>query len=265
MGRLDGKVAIITGGASGLGAATVERFAEEGARVVVADLDGDAARAVAARVDGLGVAVDVGDVQQTEAMAAAALDAFGAIDVVFANAGVPGEGSAHDMDPAAWDRVIRINLTGVYLTVRAALPAMMQRGGGSAILTASTAAVSGLPSLAPYTAAKAGVVGLARQLAIDYAQHAIRANAICPGTIPTPLVRAAYEQRGGDIEERIAARAADVPLGRMGDPSDVANLALFLASDESKWITGQVHVVDGGVTCAMVPRASDGVRREVTA
>jgi NAD(P)-dependent dehydrogenase (short-subunit alcohol dehydrogenase family) len=259
MGRLDGKVAIITGGASGLGEATVERFAQEGARVVVADLDGDAARTVAERVDGLGVAVDVGDAHQTEAMAAAAIDAYGGIDVVFANAGIPGEGSVHDMDIAVWERVIRVNLTGVFLTVRAALPSLMARGGGSLILTASTAAVSGLPSLAPYSAAKAGVVGLARQLAIDYARHAIRANAICPGTIPTPLVRTAYEQRGGDIEERIAARAADVPLGRMGDPSDVANLALFLACDESKWITGQAHLVDGGITSAMTPSASSGV------
>src|SRR5215218_5129596 len=122
MGRLDGKVAVITGGASGLGEATVERFAQEGARVVVADLDGEAAAALAARVDGLGVAVDVGDPRQTEAMAAAAIDAFGGIDVVFANAGIPGEGSAHDMDLEAWDRVIRVNLTGVFLTVRAALP-----------------------------------------------------------------------------------------------------------------------------------------------
>jgi NAD(P)-dependent dehydrogenase (short-subunit alcohol dehydrogenase family) len=263
MGRLEGKVAVITGGASGLGEATAKRFAQEGARVVVADLDADAAATVAEGLDGeaIGVAVDVGDVAQTEALAAAAIDAFGGIDVVFANAGIPGEGSAHDMDPAVWDRVIRIDLTGVYLSVRAALPSMMQRGGGSAILTASTAGISGLPSLAPYSAAKAGVVGLARQLAIDYAQHGIRANAICPGTIVTPLVRAAYAQRGGDIAERIAARSADVPLGRMGDPTDVANLALFLASDESGWITGQVHVVDGGVTSAMVPRASDGVPR----
>jgi NAD(P)-dependent dehydrogenase (short-subunit alcohol dehydrogenase family) len=263
MGRLEGKVAVITGGASGLGEATAKRFAKEGARVVVADLDAGAAAAVAEQLDGeaIGVAVDVGDVAQTEAMAAAAIDAFGGIDIVFANAGIPGEGSAHDMDPAVWERVIRVDLTGVYLSVRAALPSMMQRGGGSAILTASTAGISGLPSLAPYSAAKAGVVGLARQLAIDYAQHGIRANAICPGTIVTPLVRAAYAQRGGDIEERIAARAADVPLGRMGDPTDVANLALFLASDESGWITGQVHVVDGGVTTAMVPRASDGVPR----
>src|SRR5262249_41132262 len=161
------------------------------------------------RVDGLGVAVDVGDAQQTDAMAAAAIDAFGGIDVVFANAGIPGEGSAHDIDIAAWDRVIRINLTGVFLTVRAALPSMMARGGGSGIRAGGPAGISGLPSLAPYSAAKAGVVGLARQLAIDYAQHAIRANAICPGTIPTPLVRAAYEERGGDVDGRIAARAAD--------------------------------------------------------
>src|SRR5215203_3904218 len=114
MGRLDGKVAVITGGASGLGEATVERFAQEGARVVVADLDGDAAAKVAERVGGIGVAVDVGDAEQTEAMAAAAIDAFGGIDVVFANAGIPGEGSAHDMEIAAWDRVIRVNLTGVF-------------------------------------------------------------------------------------------------------------------------------------------------------
>jgi 3-oxoacyl-[acyl-carrier protein] reductase len=261
MGRLDGKVAVITGGASGLGEATAHRFAQEGARVVVADLDAGAAEAVADGLPGeaIGVAVDVGELAATEAMAAAAVTAFGGVDVVFANAGVPGEGSAHDMDPSVWDRVIRVNLTGVYLTARAVLPSMMARGGGSAILTSSTAGIAGLPSLAPYAAAKAGVIGLARQLAVDYARCGIRANAICPGTIVTPLVRAAYAARGGDVDARIADRAADVPLGRMGDPADVANLALFLASDESAWITGRVHVVDGGITAAMVPRASDGV------
>jgi NAD(P)-dependent dehydrogenase (short-subunit alcohol dehydrogenase family) len=259
--RLEGKVAVITGGASGLGEATARRFCEEGARVVVADLQADQARAVADSLPGeaVGVAVDVGDRVSTEQMAAGARGAFGGIDCVFANAGIPGEGSVHDMDPAVWDRVIRVNLTGVYLTVRAALPSMMERGGGSAILTASTGGIAGLPSLAPYAAAKAGVIGLARQLAVDYARCGIRANAICPGTVVTPLVRAAYAQRSGDVEARIAARAADVPLGRMGDPRDVANLALFLASDESAWITGQAHVVDGGITSAMVPRASDGV------
>ena len=132
--RLDGKVCVVTGGASGLGEATVRRFAEEGARLVVADLDSEAAERVASALpEAIAVGVDVGDRVSTEAMAAAAVDAFGGIDVVFANAGIPGEGSVHDMDPAVWDRVIRVNLTGVYLTVRAVLPSMMARGGGSAL------------------------------------------------------------------------------------------------------------------------------------
>ncbi len=261
MGRLDGKVAVITGAVSGLGLATAQRFCAEGARVVVVDVDPDEARGVAATLPGeaLGVGADVGDRAATEAMAAAAIEAFGGVDVVFANAGIPGEGHVHDMDPSVWDRVIRVNLTGVFLTVRSVLASMMERGGGSVIMTASTGGISGVPGLAPYAAAKAGVVGLARQMAVDYAPCQIRANAICPGTIVTPLVRAAYAQRPGDVDARIASRAADVPLGRMGDPADVANLALFLASDESRWVTGGVHVVDGGVTSAMVPRAADGV------
>lgn len=256
-GRLEGKVAVVTGGASGLGLACAQRFAGEGAAVALVDLvEADAVEAARGCAgDAIGLAGDVGDPDAMASMAAAVLERFGRVDVVHANAGIPGEGSVHELEPAAWERVLRVNLTGVYLTVRSLLPSMMRRRSGSLILTASVGGLAGLPSLASYAASKGGVIALARQLAVDYAPHRIRANAICPATVPTPLVRRAYEERGGDIEAQLASRAGDVPLGRLGEPSDVANLALFLASDESSWITGGAHVVDGGTTAAMVPRS----------
>ena len=259
-GRLEGKTAIVTGGGSGLGRASCVRFAEEGAAVVVADMNTEAAEAVAAEISSAGgtamaVHVDVTEEASTTAMATAALDSYGRIDAIYANAGIAGVGNARDMDKAVWDHVIAVMLTGVWLSMKAVLPAMTEQGSGSIVNQASIGGLIGVPGIAPYAAAKAGVIGLTTQSAIDFAPQGVRVNCICPGTVPTPLVVATYEERAGlgmglaeDPADALKAMGERYPLQALGEPVDVANMALFLASDESKWITGQRFVVDGGYT-----------------
>lgn len=256
--RLAGKTAIVTGAGSGLGAAAATRFAAEGATVLCADLSAESASAVAAEIEAAGgsasaIAVDVAAAEDNERMAAAALERHGGIDVLYANAGIPGEGRAGEVDAAAWERTIAVNLTGTFLSAHAVLPAMVEGGGGCILNQASVAGLVALPALAPYSAAKGGVIALTRQMALDYADAGVRVNAICPGTVPTPLVRAAYERRtegdpGSSAEEAMAASTARVPLGRLGSAADVAGVAAFLAGDEGAWITGAVYTVDGGMT-----------------
>jgi NAD(P)-dependent dehydrogenase (short-subunit alcohol dehydrogenase family) len=191
-------------------------------------------------------------------MTADAVAALGGIDVVYANAGIAGTGSAETTTWEEWNRVIAVNLTGVWLSSRYALPHMREAGGGSIVNQASVGGIVGVPGIFPYAAAKGGVIGLTRQMAVEYGPLAIRVNALCPGTVPTPLVTATYEKGGGmgpggpdvDPEERIARAAARYPLGHLGEVSDIANMALFLASDEARWITGGIYIVDGGLTAA---------------
>lgn len=253
--RLSGKVVIVTGGASGLGEASCRMFAEEGATVVCADLDASAANSLAAELPGtsLGIEADVTSPESMDAMATATIDAFGRIDALFANAGIPGEGAAHDVSLDSWARVIDINLNGVFYSVQSVLPAMMEQHSGSLILQSSLAGLKGMANLASYSAAKGGVIGLTRQVAIEYAGYGIRCNAICPGTIDTPLVREAYRQRFGEegAAAAIERRSQDYPLGRLGSPSDIAAYATYLASDESVWVTGTVLPIDGGVNANM--------------
>jgi NAD(P)-dependent dehydrogenase (short-subunit alcohol dehydrogenase family) len=259
-GRLDGKVAIITGGGSGLGEASSIRFAEEGANVLVADVNGDAAESVAAAIGAAGntassITTDVTSEESTAAMAAAALERYGTIDAIYCNAGIVGVGNAKDLEKSDWDRVIGVMLTGVWLSMKAVLPTLVDRGAGSIVNQASIGGVIGVAGIFPYAAAKAGVIGLTRQAAVDFAAEGIRVNAICPGTVPTPLVIGTYEERAGigmadgrSVEEALAVTASKYPLGDLGEPVDIANMALFLASDEAKWITGQSFIVDGGYT-----------------
>lgn len=262
-GRLEGKRTVVTGAGSGIGAAAAQLFAAEGARVVCADIDGEAAAAVAAGIGEAAVAatVDVAEPAQCEAMVAMAVDAWGGVDAVYANAGVAGSGRAGDLDIDEWNRVIGINLTGVWLSVKYAIEPMVAAGGGSLVLQASVGGVIGVPGIASYAAAKAGVIGLARQMAVDYGPDGIRVNAICPGTVPTPLVRATYEKRGGfsatanapkdaSIDDLIEAAVVRHPIGRLGAVDDIAQLALHLASDESSWTTGASIVIDGGMSVA---------------
>jgi Dehydrogenases with different specificities (related to short-chain alcohol dehydrogenases) len=256
-GRLAGKRTLITGAGSGLGRGAALRFAAEGAAVACADRDGAAAAETARMIEDKGgraiaCAADVTSDADTEQMVAETVAAFGGLDALYANAGVAGPGSAPDLDLEDWNRVIAVNLTGVYLSARHALRRMLAQGSGGSIVTqASVGGLIGIPGLASYAASKAGVVGLTRQLAVEYAPMGIRVNAICPGTVPTPLVVGTYtEQRGALADDWQEVRAQDYPLRRLGTPDDVAHAAVFLVSDESSWITGQIWAVDGGMTAA---------------
>lgn len=252
MGRLDGKVALVTGAGSGLGRAAARRFASEGAQVAWVD------RELAGVPEGaFAVATDVTEESEVEHAVAATLERFGRVDVLYANAGVPSAGRVHETSLAEWRRVLDVNLTGVFLSVRAVLGGMLERGSGSILLQASVGGISGVRGIAAYAASKGGVVALARQMAADYAEHGIRVNAICPATVVTPLVEAVYRERAGSEEggrRDLAERGRDFPIGHMGAVEDVANLALFLASDEAKWITGAVYPVDGGATAVSLWR-----------
>lgn len=225
------------------------------------DAEGAAATAEAIGATAIAMAVDVADPDACEAMTTATVDAFGGVDAVYANAGVAGSGRAGDIDIDEWNRVISVNLTGVWLSIKYAIPHMVAAGGGSLVLQASVGGIMGVPGIASYAAAKAGVIGLTKQMAVDYGPEGIRVNAICPGTVPTPLVRATYEKRGGfaatanapadaSMDQLMEAAAGRHPIGRLGTVEDVAQLALHLASDESAWTTGTAAVIDGGMSVA---------------
>jgi NAD(P)-dependent dehydrogenase (short-subunit alcohol dehydrogenase family) len=253
-----GKTAIVTGGGSGIGRAACLQFGRAGASVVVADIVTDQAAAVAREIEDAGgtalpVSVDVTDIVQVTAMADAALESYGRIDALYANAGIEGAGSAADMPLDDWYRVLNVNLTGVFLSIRAVLPGMIAGGGGAIVAQSSTAALVGVANLAAYSAAKGGVTALARQIAVEYGPQNIRANAICPGTVWTPLVERTYVARGGD--ETFGSRAQmtesasrSTPLRRLGTPDEVASLAVYLCSDDAAWMTGSVLTADGGFT-----------------
>lgn len=262
MDRLAGKRTLITGAGSGLGRGSALRFAEEGAAVLCVDRDAVSAEETAALVRAAGgtataCTADVSVEDDAERMVAEAVAAFGGLDVLFANAGIAGVGTGADCTLADWERVIAVNLTGVFLSAKHALRRMLAQGtGGSLVNQASVGGLVGVAGIAPYAAAKAGVIGLTRQLAAEYGPERIRVNALCPGTVPTPLVRATYRDRGGygtgtgesPDETLELQRVRRFPLGRLGAEDDIAFAALFLASDESSWVTGQVWAVDGGMT-----------------
>ena len=252
MGRLEGKVAIVTGGASGIGAATVRRFAAEGARVVCADHDDEGGERVAAEVRTAGgVALfhhaDVTSLTDLEATVACAVQHFGGLDVMHNNAAASGGGYVGELDPAVWERSLAVMLTGVFYGTRAAIPALLERGGGSIINTSSVEAFYGEIMAAPYSTAKAGMLGLTRTVALEYGRRNIRANCICPGCVDTPMLRLAIDMWRRSRDD-IAAQHA---LGRVLRPEEIANVALFLASDESSAITGAALVADGGLTASL--------------
>jgi len=253
--RLRGKVTVITGGASGLGFTSCQHFSEEGATVVCVDLDEEVARAAANSLPGeaLGLAGDVTDQGSIERVAQTVLNQFGRVDALFANAGIIGEGAAHSLAFDEWRKVLSVNLDGVFLTTRAFLPMMMAQQSGSIILQSSMAGLKGMANLASYSAAKAGVIGLSQQIAIEYAEKNIRCNAICPGTIVTPLVEQAYRERYGEGEAKaaLARRSQDYPMRRLGSPRDISSYAVYLASDESNWVTGTSLAIDGGLNARM--------------
>lgn len=250
-GRLEGKVAVITGAASGIGAASARRFAEEGARVVVADLATDAGEAVAAEVGGSFINVDVTDPEEVADMYRHALTVFGGLHVCLHNAGIspPDDDSILTTELEAWRHVQEVNLTSVYLCCKAALPHLLQGGGGSIINTASFVALMGAAtSQISYTASKGGVLALTRELGVQFARQGVRVNALCPGPVSTPLL----EELFAADPERAARRLVHIPMGRFGQPEEIAAAAAFLASDDASFITASTFVVDGGISAAYV-------------
>ena len=244
-GRLDGKVAVVTGGASGIGAATCRRFVAEGARVVVADLNDDAGESFLRELGSAAAfkRTDVGSLADVEAAVALAVERFGGLDVMHNNAAWSGGGYTHEIEPAIWDRSIQIMLTGVFYGMKAAIPAMLARGSGSIITTASIEGIVAEIMAAPYNTAKAGIINLSRTVAIEYGRKQIRANCICPGVVDTPMAALLLS-----IAPKSRAMVEDEhAIGRLIRPDEIANVALFLASDESSAVTGSAIVVDGGL------------------
>jgi meso-butanediol dehydrogenase / (S,S)-butanediol dehydrogenase / diacetyl reductase len=248
--RLENKVALITGGGTGVGAAAARLFAREGAKVVVTGRRPEPIGAVADEIGGVSVAGDTSDPAHATEAVAAAVSNFGGLDVVVASAGIGIEGTVGDMDDEDWRRTFDVNLTGPMMITRAALPVMLERGGGSVVLVSSTNSMGAAPASAAYDASKAGLNALARAIAVDYGPRGIRANALCPGWIITPMGDESMDElgaaRGIGRQEAYDLTSADVPLRRAGTAEEMAYCCLFLASDESSIVSGTTLVADGG-------------------
>jgi NAD(P)-dependent dehydrogenase (short-subunit alcohol dehydrogenase family) len=255
MGRLDGKVALITGGASGMGMIAARLFATEGARVVVADVADEPGETVAKEIGAEGteaayVHAYVSSEGDARAMVEAAVDRFGALHVLYNNAGVmlADDGSVHATDESIWDRTLAINVKGVAFGCKYGIPAMIDSGGGSIVNVASFVAWMGAAtSQTAYTASKGAVLSMTREIAVEYARRGIRCNALCPGPIDTPLLAELL----ADADRR-RRRFVHIPMGRLGQAEELAKAALFLASDDSSYMTGASLIVDGGITAAYV-------------
>jgi NAD(P)-dependent dehydrogenase (short-subunit alcohol dehydrogenase family) len=250
--RLAGKIAIITGAGGGIGRAAALLFAAEGASVVVADVSvGDGEETVrqitAQGGQALFVATDLRVAGQVQRLVQEAITHYGKLDILYNNAGINLNATVTDTAEDDWDRVMDANVKSVYLTCRFAIPEMIKSGGGCIINTASAAAIVGLRGLAAYTASKAAVLGLTRNIALDYAAHNIRANTLCPGVTATDMTLSIIESQPDPVKARDRYERGR-PLGRMADPSEIARAALFLASDESSFMTGAPLIVDGGYT-----------------
>jgi NAD(P)-dependent dehydrogenase (short-subunit alcohol dehydrogenase family) len=251
MGRLDNKVAIITGAASGIGRAAALRFAQEGAKVVVADLNEETGVALANEIGGTFVQVNVADEQSVKSMYDKVIEVYGGIDVLFNNAGISpaDDDSILTTELDAWKRVQDVNLTSVYLCCKYGIPHLLARGGGSIINTASFVAVMGsATSQVSYTASKGGVLSMSRELGVQFAREGIRVNALCPGPVNTPLLQELFAKD----PERAARRLVHITAGRFAEPEEIASAVLFLASDDSTFVNASTFLVDGGIAGAYV-------------
>ncbi|THF75511.1 SDR family NAD(P)-dependent oxidoreductase [Cohnella fermenti] len=249
--RLQNKVAIITGAGSGIGRASALLFAKESAAVVIADADARGGAAVAEQIREAGgkslfIHGDISELDGASEMARKAIETFGKIDILFNNAGVSGVGVLHEIEPEAWDRVMKVNVRGVYMSCKATVPYMMEKRGGSIINMSSSIAEIGVKERASYTASKGAVLALTKAMQVDYAPYDIRVNALLPGTILTPFVEG-YLEKSPDREAAIASIKSRQLSGELGRPEDVAMAALFLASDESRFVMGSPFYVDGGL------------------
>jgi NAD(P)-dependent dehydrogenase (short-subunit alcohol dehydrogenase family) len=249
--RLEGKDCVITGAGGGMGADAARLFTEEGARVCVADVDGEAAATIAGEVGGLGVQVDVADEDSVKAMYAAAAQELDGIDVLYNNAGISpaDDDSILDTSLEAWERVQAVNTRGVYLCCKHGIPYLLERGGGSVINVASFVALVGAAtSQISYTASKGAVLSMTRELGVQFARQGVRVNALCPGPVNTPLLAELF----ATDPERAARRLVHIPMGRFGEASEIAAAAAFLASDDSSFVTASTFLVDGGISGAYV-------------
>lgn len=250
--RLEGKVALITGGGSGMGKVAAQLFANEGAKVALTDVNDEAGEATASQIGdaALYVHADVSSEADAEAMVAAAVDRFGRLDVLYNNAGVmlPDDGSVHSTDESIWDTTLAVNVKGVAFGCKYGIPAMLESGGGSIINVASFVAWLGAAtSQTAYTSSKGAVLAMSREIAVEYARRGVRCNALCPGPIETPLLLALLSD-----EQKKQRRFVHIPMGRLGHAEELAKAALFLASDDSSYMTGSSLIVDGGITAAYV-------------
>jgi len=247
MGKFDGKVALVTGAASGIGRASAQAFAREGASVIVADIQFDAGRETVRLIEEAGgeakfIEADISKATQAESLVDGATRAWGRLDYAHNNAGVLGTAKpTHEIDEADWDRLLAINLKGVWLCMRYEVPRLLEQGGGAIVNTSSTAGIVGIQALAAYTASKHGVAGLTKAAALDYAKLNIRVNAVCPGGVDTPLIH--------NIEHPESFPPQAMPaMKRLGTPEDIANAVIWLCSDDASYVTGHLMVVDGAMT-----------------